>query len=175
VRIAKGRFERRLSRRGDPRADQRDLLDALKNGQMDPRRRQTGVVAAVALELRDGQGRGGGGLRWRSIHDEVALFPPARETGDDEQAAARSRKRSASPPSRVSSRTRAQAALEPEHLHGAQTDGDPTPRSRHSGLDYEAADPDDRAADLTVGEADRTAARPGDDRKKGWFGRAPGP
>ena len=59
VRIAKGRFERALGAviRGP---DNGDLLDALKNGQMDPEEAADRLVAAVALELRDGQGPGAG-------------------------------------------------------------------------------------------------------------------
>jgi LAO/AO transport system kinase len=57
VRIAKGRFERALDAviRGP---DNGDLLDALKNRQMDPDEAADRLVAAVALELRDEQDPG---------------------------------------------------------------------------------------------------------------------
>jgi LAO/AO transport system kinase len=57
VRIAKGRFERALDAviRGP---DNGDLLDALKNRQMDPEEAADRLVAAVALELRDEQDPG---------------------------------------------------------------------------------------------------------------------
>ena len=57
VRIAKGRLERALGAviRGP---DKSDLLDALKDRQMDPEEAADRLVAAVARELRDGQDQG---------------------------------------------------------------------------------------------------------------------